>query len=254
MPNTPRPPVGPATGWTISGHSATATAAKLDLHQPGHGLTTSRGERLLGLDLTCRGAADKTLLGPSEYWARGSDLTAIYEPADWRHLRTTAMWREMKPHGADSAWELIASAQTSLLHSDPQLTVNSDIAGDEILCGGWPASPALPGIIFTPGTGGECRALLVRSACAPTVLVVVHPREQRQQPPPIGKTASQPVLTAARHGGRISISCELFPCGVEKGVLLRARVLAAVGPFQGDIEWATRLAEVFAASPPELAT
>jgi putative heme iron utilization protein len=57
-----------------------------------------------------------------------------------------------------------------------------------------------------------------------------------------------------RHGSRTTISCWLFSSAVEKGVLLRSRVLAAIGPTANDTAWAAALAAAFAHSPPILTT
>ena len=61
-------------------------------------------------------------------------------------------------------------------------------------------------------------------------------------------------LTVVCEGGRARVECALFPAGVEKGVLLRSRVFAAVGPTADDVAWGPRLAAGFAASPPLLST
>ena len=46
----------------------------------------------------------------------------------------------------------------------------------------------------------------------------------------------------------------LFASAIEKGVLLRGRVLAAVGPHDLDEGWASSLLAAFVASPPPLTT
>ena len=59
-------------------------------------------------------------------------------------------------------------------------------------------------------------------------------------------------LRVEHRGDRALVECWLFSSTVEKGVLLRSRVLAAVGPSVGDTDWATPLADRFAASAPIL--
>jgi hypothetical protein len=200
---------------------------------------TGRRDDLLGLDL--RAAAQ-----PADEWLRGCDAVAIYEPDDPRRLRATAMWRiAAAAPGASGAWELVVSAQTSLLESDASLTVTSEVHGDELLAAEWPAGGA--GLAWRPVTGRRGPAattgcLLVRRRDdATSVLVAVHPGDARG-------------LAASSAGGRVRIACALFRSQVEKGVLLRGRVLAAIGPAAGDEAWAAAVATAFAASPPVLET
>ena len=63
-----------------------------------------------------------------------------------------------------------------------------------------------------------------------------------------------PVIEARAAHGRITISCPLFAPRLEKGVLLRSRVLAAQGPAAGDEAWAADAVTAFAALPPMLTT
>ena len=121
-------PVWVATGQRVT-DAGSAITANLNLNQPRRGITltgqgVSSASSLLGLDLRseCR---------LTDHWLRGDDVTAVYESADGRHLRTTAMWRLHPSDGATRAWELIASAQTSLLQSDSVLAVVSEIDASE---------------------------------------------------------------------------------------------------------------------------
>ncbi|MFM8377790.1 MAG: hypothetical protein ACKOB1_00535, partial [Planctomycetia bacterium] len=59
-------------------------------------------------------------------------------------------------------------------------------------------------------------------------------------------------ISWTERGGRASIVCWLFSSAVEKGVLLRSRVRAAIGPADGDTAWAEAIADAFAGSPPVL--
>jgi hypothetical protein len=61
-------------------------------------------------------------------------------------------------------------------------------------------------------------------------------------------------LTIRRDGKRSVVECWLFSTALEKGVLLRSRVLAAIGPAADATLWAADLAASFAASPPMLTT
>jgi len=214
--------------------------AAIDLEQPRQGITlvgsdATGSDRLLGLDLR----SDCRL---TDHWVRGDDVTAVYETADARHLRTTAMWRLHPSDGATRAWELIASAQTSLLQSDSVLAVVSEIDATDILFGTsrdgavrWHANPSPEAtcVLLTHGrsTGSD----------SASVLVVAHPGDA-------------PRVTVRKDGDRMVVECWLFSTELEKGVLLRSRVLAAVGPTADATRWAGDLAARFAASPPILTT
>jgi len=212
----------------------------IDLDQPRHGITlagqgVSLPSTLLGLNLR----SDFRL---TDHWLRGDDVTAVYETADNRHLRTTAMWRLHPQDGATWAWELVVSAQTSLLQSDSVLAVVSEIDATDVLWG--TCSDGAVQWHTDPSPDATC-VLLERGGAAgsgdTSVLVAAHPGDARR-------------LTVRRNGDRVVVECWLFSTELEKGVLLRSRVLAAVGPTADATRWAGDLAATFAASPPMLTT
>ena len=228
-----------ATGRRMTDAGSVIPAA-VDLDQPRHGITLS-GEgvssprTLLGLDLRseCR---------LTDHWVRGDDVTAVYESADARHLRTTAMWRQHASDAATRAWELVASAQTSLLQSDSVLAVVSEIDATDIVWGTctdgtvqWHNDPSPDATCVLLGRGGAT------DSDSTSVLVAAHPGDARR-------------MTVRRDGTRVVVECWLFSTELEKGVLLRSRVLAAVGPAADATRWAGDLAAKFAASPPMLTT
>ncbi len=219
--------------WTLAGGRAQdrAGGVVLDLSVPALGLVTPTGDRWLGFDV---GVGRP----PVDAWVRGDDVTAIWEPGDDRGLRATGLWR---CHGAEAglvSWELVASATTRLLHADATLAVTSDVAAVEILSAAWHAGASSP---FTPGTPSHHGLVLLRRGDGRSLLLMLHP------------TDHQTVTVALEHG-RARVGCWLFPTGVEKGVLLRSRVVAAIGPTADDVAWGARLAARFAASPPALST
>lgn len=215
-----------APHWTLTDHVARAARhvrdASIDLDQPTDGIAVaSRADtdHLLGIEL--RSAARL-----AERWARGADVTAVYETTDARRLRASAMWRLDSVAPAlpreIAVWELVISAQTSLLESDSSLAIVSRVAATE----------------FVPvGAGG----VLARRGDGTSALILVHPDDLKK-------------VSSEHHAGRGTITCWLFSSAVEKGVLLRSRVLAAIGPAEGDTRWAAAIAETFATSPPMLTT
>jgi len=223
-------------------------AANLDLDDPTRGVRPHGDEAadtLLGVELR----------GPfhlADHWIRAGDAAAIYESADERRLRVTAMWRLHAGGGRVRAWELILSAQTALLHSDPRLVVVSRVAGggrggaarcawghcegDGVV---WrdEASPQAAAVLVVPGDD-DARG---GAGGAESVVVVGHPGEVER--------------LAVRHdAGDVVVEAWLFAGDLEKGVLLRGRVLAAIGPAATARTWAGDLALAFAGTAPMLST
>ena len=225
------------TAWSLADRVATTAAnGRLDLDASARGIVLGDGhDRVLGVDL-------RTPCAAGEHWLRGSDLIAIYEPADPRRLRATATWRQ-HPAAAPvaAAWELTLSAQTALVQSDALLAVTCDLGSSGVRCrvgGRW--SDVAAGSV--PPDDATC--LLVRRPAAArspatTALVAAHPADLRR-------------LAVRWHDGRVEVACWLFTTAIEKGVLMRGRVLAAIGPTAGDEAWAELACAAFAAAPPPL--
>lgn len=241
------PPPRPDSAWTIHDGRAearpaagaargAAALARVDLAVPAAGLLTAEGDRILGIDLGVERP-------PRDAWTRGDDLVAVWDSGDDRDLVTTGLWRRhVGPGLAEErdvvAFVIVASATTRLLQADATLAVTSSIAADSVLSARWEG--ARPGALVStvdPRHGIH----LLRRAGGRSVLLAIHPSDHQ-------------ATTIERGEGRVRIACWLFPAGVEKGVLLRSRVLAAVGPAEGDAQWAGRVAARFAALPPELST
>lgn len=236
-------PATPPSTWSLADLAAThrvaTVTATLDLERPAVGIAVASAghvDQLLGVDLAVEP------LRPTDHWQRAADVVAVYEPDDRRRLRTTAMWRAGTPADGVVSWEAVVSAQTSLLESDATLSVAASIEATTVLvhlAGSWQPLPAGAGV-----PAGASAVLVRRDAAAAgstSVLVAVHPQDRRG-------------IHLRRLDGRAVVSCPLFSAALEKGVLLRSRVLAAIGPAAGDESWAERLTADFAASPPPLTT
>jgi hypothetical protein len=236
-PSSPASPSVPhwSLGGTVVTCARTPFAATLDLATPEHGLSIDGpdavGDHLLGLDIGASAA-------PSDHWLRGRDITAVYEPADDRRLRATAMWRRLDDHPGGIAWEVVVSAQTALLEAMADVAVVSSAAADRVAWAGadsrWQHAATGDSI---PDTA--TRILLRRRRSS--LLVAVHPADARG-------------IVVATANDRARVACRLFAAALEKGVLLRSRVLAAIGPAADDEAWAARLGDAFAASPAPLTT
>jgi len=241
-------PSAPHATWSLANHVASqrsrdaagGIAAELDLRRPDRGLatTTRDGHRdhLLGVGVAAARAHESAPL--TDHWLRGSDLTAVYEPADPRQLRATAMWRIHAARGDVACWEVVVSAQTSLLESDAALAVISDIEADEVR---WSTPlPCWQPLDARTPLPDEATFILARRS-GTSILIAMHPADRRR-------------IDVRHAAGRARIECWLFPSAIEKGVLLRSRVMAAVGPRPRDEAWAAETASAFTASPPLLTT
>lgn len=232
----------PAGAWSLEHHAATCTAhgirGALDLEHPERGLSLAaatadgeQGDHVLGIELRSRPRL-------VDHWLRGGDLTAVYEPVDTRRLRTTAMWRT-HACGRAAAWELVVSAQTGLEQSDPAVAVVHDVTAADLLVGVVQAD----GIAWSPSPARvpDATSLVLLRGTGTSLLVAVHPTDRRR-------------MLVTRSGPRTRVECWLFSSALEKGVLLRSRVLAAVGPAADDTRWAGELVAEFNAAPPVLTT
>lgn len=228
----------PPAAWSLTDGVASRPfadgAVRLDLARPVEGLRIpldgGRHDHLLGVELSSL----------ADHWVRGADVAAVYEPSDPRHLRSTVLWRAHARDAGVAAWELIASAQTSLLETDVAVAVHSECAADTLAWSSADLPPRWRALDFGHPLPKEATAVLVRRAGS-SCLVAVHPHDARR-------------VDVAHRDGRIAIDCRLFASALEKGVLLRSRVLAAVGPARDDESWAGPLLAAFAASPPPLTT
>lgn len=232
----------PAAAWSLDRGRASCPigglVSAIDLALPQGGLEVGRPgctapDRVLGVQL-------EPACGSTDAWSRGGDLTAVYESRDGGRLRTTVMWR------AEPAWldapagvwcrEAVVSAQTALLEDVPQISVSADLTGSRIE----PLACEAGRLHAALAPDREAHGYLVSGADNHAVLFLVHPLDARG-------------VTARTAGGRVHITARLFPATVEKGVLLRSRVIAAIGPAPHATaagSWAATLAAAFAASPP----
>lgn len=241
--------------WRLDGMRANEAATgrpwtgTIRLEQPDRGITFENPSllptttRLLGLDLAAgpKPSRGRGPIEPVEAWVRGIDLVAIYEPADARAVRATAMWRHWNTVDRRiAAWELIVSAQTSLPESDAAMAVVSSLPATGMLTADLDGNAVCWRIRGEATVDDGSCGVLLRCTGGLTALAAVHPRDRRR-------------ICAGRRGeSEVDVECWLFSSLVEKGVLLRGRTLAAIGPTDGDTDWATEIMRAFNASPPVL--
>lgn len=276
-----------SAAWSLDGRTAVhrfaGSTCRLDLDHPETGAVVDGpdGDRLLGVDVG-------RIAGAADHWIRGGDLAVVYEPDDSRRLRATAMWRlpPAEPASGGLACELILSAQTSLLESDSGLAVVTEFTAGRVFHG-W-VSPDSDADAATRSTVTVPTATMPRivwrtaeddaaTSVPAGVTAVLVRREGPSGPGSIGFVAVHPAdvreIRIEKLGGRVRITCWLFTGDLEqtleKGVLLRGRVLASLeplrraaspdgrGPADGDDDTLARAAAAiqrFNGSPPPLTT
>jgi hypothetical protein len=185
-------------------------------------------------------------------YTRCGDLVGIYAPIEEHPFRSQAYWRlgshELTSRGATAfeAIELVASKQTDLLDSRPDLTVTSTM----------PVSSAWQ-LKMEQGEFAEIElshAITVSRRDGLSCFVFRLSGEQFSYAEivyPLDFDTTEIVPTAA---GQVSVKHHLFAHRLEKGVILRARVLGLILPREGDLQTAALHYASFAASDPPLTT
>ena len=206
-------------------------------------------QHLLGVDMgTSNGESVR------DVWCRHRDLVIVYEPVDPRQLCATLMWRmhhepaQRNPllDSAEIVWcELVLSTQTSRIESDSHLKVVSILCGTDILCAEWKNDSWK----WTENNSINAftRALLIRHENESSTLVAVHPLDSC-------RLSVHKQMNPLNHKWTIRVEFCLFSSLVEKGVILRSRAMATIGPSRDDTLWATPLLDRFRLSEPVLTT
>jgi hypothetical protein len=182
-----------------------------------------------------------------ESFARGGDLIARY--ADWPEVAMQAQlaWRTASPFFANvlAAIELVVSVETSLLDSCPTMAIVSQVPAQAAL------NLPVRSSTFANIDWGEIPAGNATTGCYlfrldnPRLSLVqaVHPVDaptNRLEPSPDSKD---------RETNNYLLRHELFAARLEKGVILRARVLAALIERDADEAAAKALYDAFLDQP-----
>lgn len=229
--------------------------AELDLHNPSGGAKISAaGSPISSVTF---GQVSMPAARPSELFARGDDLIAIFEERPDYPFRAQIYWRFVRSlfPGADegllrpiAGLELILSMQTSLLDSDPALEVATDIAArqasqlTDVAAGRFiEHSVSANPIELSPTSGAGC----VKFPLASSELVyveMIHPADFRRA----SLTASGTSRSSVR------LTHRLFPERLEKGVIVRSRLRAFMAPADRATRAAAAAYRTFAKSEPPL--
>jgi len=232
------------TYWTLTDTVARLQqphfTGEVDILFPWHGffLETRLPDKIALLKVFTRasgGATPETLV---DSYQRGTDLVATYAQTPERNVRPQVYWRFVEP----SALELILSAQTSLLDSQPATALESALPAGEMVplsadakvvqltLDGWQTDDSAP------------RAVLFRPAGLElSYLEMVHPTDFAG----VQLSIIDGLPTARWH---------LFPERLEKGVIRRGRVRGVMLPRANDLQQAQKALIEFAHSALTLST
>jgi hypothetical protein len=238
--------------------------ATIDLSQPARGLAVSISDiapnqfalQTLGIEI-----GDKKTLSHArlDAYVRGPDLVATYDESPPAQLRTQGYWRIVAPaefatHDASAvvaAFDLILSVNTSLLDNNPQSRVSSKIAAIETVfelvadAAGKPAFREVD-LAKSSSTAGRIDRTLGTGCFVARIGTSEFSFVQMVHPVDFGGA----ILDVNQQP--LAISHQLFQQRLEKGVILRARVRAAVLRRRDDLSTAQAAYERFANAEPPL--
>lgn len=237
--------------WNVTGTTWELVSPRLigsiDVSRPWNGFSpTEPGVNFTFLLGTWFGGEIPTgELPPVETHARGTDLIACYAEDRRRHVRPEFLWQliQQTPQ-TEGGLELIASAQTSKLSSDPRLLVRSRITASQVFQVDHRQEPRQIDLAAIDASVrlGVCEFLVIRPKGARfSYAEFVHPSDF---------VASE--LREMEQPGMIEIWHDLFARELEKGVLRRGRVRGVLLQRERDIELACEQFENFANSKPLL--
>lgn len=223
--------------WTLTGAKAAAVCggllAEIDLERPQRGLHNLRlpGEPglsggLLGISVNCDDAAPGveprlTTLPPEEVYLRGGDLVVSYGEPFGQPFKLQAYYRLLASQAPRAATlEAVVSLQTREWEAYPAVVVTSTLPAREVVV-------------------ASCYAVYRSNAdwsyAEATPKGDFIPREH-----------------AADSNGLRGVQWRFEPCFMERGVIRRLRLRAAIVPSAEDEPAARRLAEELQYEPPPL--
>lgn len=239
-------------------HSATISGSCNTLH-PGDGISIDSIQMHAVADARFLAPSFPSVIAPAsglpETFVRSGDLAAIYAPTAEFPFRSQAYWRlqshpsEVERRNVLAACELVASTQTDLLDSRPDITVSSILPAGRVYRLLDPvtaefAELAMAGSIqtLTPADGTSC--LVVRFVSLPySYAELVFPFDFESTRLERSDVNGQRAVKTVHH---------LFAHPLEKGVVLRSRVLGLWMHSDADLETAAAHYRLFAQSDPPL--
>jgi hypothetical protein len=219
-------------------------AGQVDVLFPWHGFSLA-ASKLAGvaiLKVLTRAAGGPTPETIADCYQRGVDLVATYAQTPERNVRPQVYWRYVTSGDNVAGLELILSAQTSLLDSEPATSVESTLPPGEMLAvdvAG--ASRPYQQDQWQSGEGAPPITLFRPRDLSASYVEMIHPTDFAG----VQFTTSGELPTVRWH---------LFPERLEKGVIRRGRVRGLFIPRAGDLARCEALYREFAASPLVLST
>ena len=187
----------------------------------------------------------------TDVYTRGPDLVATYAQTDQRTVRPQVYWRAIRLDSTDEpiyGIDLIVSMQTSLMDSDPSMTIHTDVGAAEA----WQRSAAeterfrhVNGDSVSGADGDAARHLIVARHTIGTYgyAEMIHPSD-----------FAGGELTWSEDESRLEISTRIFDQRLEKGVIRRGHLRGVFVPRTGDFQSANRALTDLSASSPTLTT
>ena len=168
---------------------------------------------------------DSTLV---DYYVRSGDLIATYPESPEPAMRSQVYWRAAShdARGAIAAIEVVASVQTSLLESCPKLGMRSELIASEAFQLADPERGTFNNLV-TPGRGTDAEE---RNAVLPCYLFRLPGMKYSyaEMVHPAGAHESEWDGWLAGGDFRMQLRHQLFADRLEKGVILRTRVLGLI--------------------------
>ncbi len=185
------------------------------------------GAQLLRVDLAAIDPADPS---PVEVVSRGDDLAVTYADRPAKQMRAQVYWRADGPLPRTAAkFELLVSVQTGLLDSCPRTCTRSHLPANQVLRWTQSSDGFAPLKLATVhrqplAESRQPTGYLFRVAGTEfSYAEMVHPSDARETTVATHRIGDAP-------GGELAaeVGHELFADHLEKGVILRARVLGVV--------------------------
>lgn len=172
--------------------------------------------------------------GDADFYVRGGDLIVTYAERPERALRAQIYYRAAShvARGAIAAIELVASVQTSLLDSCPRLAIRSDATASEA----FQLSDIEPATFVSVAPTADPAGSNDRSGRPDCYLFRLPSGKYSYAEMVSPAAAQQSELICEPEGAdfRIQLIHQLFAERLEKGVILRARVLGVLLDRDGD--------------------
>jgi hypothetical protein len=229
--------------WTLRGDVAELSCGKLcgcvDVSRPNAGLhnVTLDGAHE-AIDFFRAGRSDVGTekswpLPVAESYVRGDDLVASYLAIDDWPFSPQLYWRANSlraVRGVLASASLLVSVQTHLLDTVPQIAVASLVPNDELLLltvsGMQPTVARIDSSQTIPATNEDC-CVVSRFRGVPLSYVEIMPAGDFH------------AISLRAGGAGMAFEWRLFAEFLEKGVIRRARVHAAIVPRENDVEIAS---------------